>query len=45
MTVESSVYFQFIFYFCFIAGVVDGVRVTVKRFQDGMVVVVARRGK
>ena len=28
MTVECSVYFQFIL--CFIAGVVDGVRVTVK---------------
>ena len=40
MTVDFFVYFKFLL--CFIAWVVDGVRVTVK---DGMVVVVVRRGK
>ena len=43
MTVEFFIYFQFLL--CFITGVVDGVRVTVKNFLSRMVVVVVRRGK
>ena len=42
---DSRVFRLFSILLCFITGVVDGMRVTVKNFLSGMVVVVMRRDK